>query len=83
MCKSWILHYWFRYDQKFVCWDNSGQNIWNKVKKSSNVRQELEDFDTSVLFDCYCQCLISVRETEQEGMPALRLFSYFFNFLKF
>ena len=28
------------YDQKPVCSDNPGQNIWNKVKKSSKTGQD-------------------------------------------
>ena len=28
------------YEQKFVCSDNSGQNIWSKVRKSSKMEQD-------------------------------------------
>ena len=28
------------FDQKLVCSDNLGQNMWNKLEKSSRVRQE-------------------------------------------
>ena len=27
-------------DQKFVCSDNRGQNIWKKIEKSSKTRQD-------------------------------------------
>ena len=31
-----------RYDQKFAWSDNPGQNIWNKVKKSSKIKIGLD-----------------------------------------
>ena len=31
---------WFSFDQKFVCSDNPGQNVGNKVKKSSKIGQD-------------------------------------------
>ena len=28
------------YDQKFVCGDNSGQKVWNKIKEPSKTGQD-------------------------------------------
>ena len=47
MSKSWSLEETgSSYDHKFVSSDNPGQNVWNKVKRSSIIEQEkaLENF---------------------------------------
>ena len=51
------------YDQKFVCTDNTGQNIWHKVNKSSKIGQDFKNLLSSVFFGSYCQSLISGRKT--------------------
>ena len=41
MCKNWSLKETRPCcDQKSVCSENSGQKIWNKVKKSSKIWQD-------------------------------------------
>ena len=44
---------------------NLGQNIWNKMKKSSKTGQEKKSLASFLVFffNCYCQSLIPWRET--------------------
>ena len=35
-------------DQNFVCSDNPGQNIWNKIEKSNKTGQEKKSFISTV-----------------------------------
>ena len=53
------------FHQIFVGSDKIGQNIGNKVKKSSTTGQDLKTlmFIFSYFLDCYWQRLISGRET--------------------
>ena len=43
----------------------SCQNIWNKIEKSSKTGQAKKSLIATFpgFFDCYCQSLISARET--------------------
>ena len=62
-----------------------GQNIWNKEKKSSKTGQDQKTFDTyfCILFDCYCQSLISRGETGRWAISPSKfeIFLLFPNFL--
>ena len=40
-----------RKDQKFVCSDNPGQNIWNKIEKSSKTGQDKKSLIST--FACF------------------------------
>ena len=44
---------------------NPGQNIWNKIEKSSKTGQDKKSLISTFacFFDCYCQSLIFGRET--------------------
>ena len=60
VCHSYVVLTW-------TCSDNPGQNIWNKIPKSSNIGQEKEKFDIHfcVNSNCYCQSPVSWTETGQ------------------
>ena len=49
---------------------NPGQNIWNKIEKSSKTGQDKRSllFTFACFFHCYCQSLISGRETGRWAM---------------
>ena len=46
------------YDQKFVGSDDLGQNIGHKVKKSSNIGQNLKKFLSN--FACFLTAIVKV-----------------------
>ena len=53
------------YDLKVFAKDNRRQSIWQKVKISSTIWQNKKNFDIcfSVIFDSYCQIIISAGKT--------------------
>ena len=63
---------------------NPGQNVWKKMEKSSKTEQKF-DIYFCVFFDCYCQGLISGRETEHWVMfpPKFEIFQIFPYSLRF
>ena len=59
-----LFQCWFRFSNNSfqLIWFynyNPGQNIWNKVEKSSKTGQEMFDIYFCIFFDCYCQSVIS------------------------
>ena len=46
------------YSQKFVCSDNPGQNIWQKVKKSSKIGQDFKKLIST--FACLLRAIAKV-----------------------
>ena len=46
------------YDQKVVCADNPGQNIWNKVKKFSKIGQDFKNLLSN--FACFLTVIVKV-----------------------
>ena len=66
-------------DQKLVCPDNPGQNIWNKIEKSSKIEKDKKNLIT--IFACFltanCQSLIS---GERMSPPNFEIYLIFPNF---
>ena len=46
------------YSQKFVCSENPGQNIWKKVKKSNNIRQDFKNLLSN--FACFLTAIVKI-----------------------
>ena len=46
------------YDQRFACSDNPGQNIWNKVEKSSKIAQEKRSLESIIA--CFLTAIAKV-----------------------
>ena len=46
------------YGQKFVCSDNPGQNIWQRVKKYSKIGQDLKNVIYN--FACFLTAVVNV-----------------------
>ena len=64
-------------DKKFSCSDNHGQNIWNKIEKSSKIGQDKKSLISSFtcFFNYFFQSLISGRDTGKGCLdPNMRLF---------
>ena len=60
MQKNWSSKWTgWSYDQLFACSDNPGQNIWNKMEKSSTTGQEKKSLSIFGCFKYYYQSLIS------------------------
>ena len=57
----------------FICSDNPGQSIWNKskIEKSRKTGQGNKSLMSTFacFFHCYCQSLISGRDTGRWAMP--------------
>ena len=52
MLKNWSLRETEQiYDQEFTCSDNPGQNIWNKIEKSSKIGQDKKSLSST--FACF------------------------------
>ena len=74
------------YDQKFVCSHNPGENIWNKVQKSSKIRQ-----DQKTLVSIFVYFLTTIAKVQfLEGrlgprlsLSKLEIFLIFPNLLRF
>ena len=59
MLKNWSLKEAApSYDQKFVCLENPGQNIWNKVDKSSKIGQDKKSLIST--FACFFTVIAKV-----------------------
>ena len=55
-----------RYGKIFICSDNSGQNIWNKVRTHNKIGQEFKNMISNFAFlESYRQRLVSGRKTRQ------------------
>ena len=68
MTKNWHLKDTeSSYVKTFACSDNPRQHIWNKIEKSSKMGHDnkslLSTFACFLTFNCFCQSLISGRET--------------------
>ena len=60
-----------RYGQIFVCSDNPGQNIWQKVKKSSKIGQGFKNLLSN--FACILRAIAKVSYLEERIVTRLRL----------
>ena len=60
------------YGKKFVCSDNSGQNVWQKVKRYNKIGQGFKNVISN--FACFLTVIVNV--SFLEGRKGIRLYPH-------